>query len=98
MATRNGSRTAPRDEKNHPIFTRRIWTPSGTLEMAVFEKLVGERKQHTNFFVTLQRSYPDPDNEGKYITTTVLNPQDLLIAADLYKIAWEFILDEVNRQ
>jgi hypothetical protein len=95
-----GNRSAPPQEekKNLPVFTRRIWTPSGTIEVAVFEKQVGERKQHTNYFVTLNRSYPDPQNDGKYVDTTVLNPQDLLIAADLYKIAWEFILDQVNRE
>ena len=79
-----GARTAPRDngrengdrEKNHPVLTRRIWTPSGTLELADFEKVVeGTRKLHTNFFVTLNRSYPDPKNEGRYIDTAVLNPQ-----------------------
>jgi hypothetical protein len=48
--------------------------------------------------VTLQRSYPNPDKENDYITTTVMNPQDLLIAADLYKIAWEFILEQCNRE
>jgi hypothetical protein len=102
--SRKGARTAQQNgkderEKNPPVFTRKLWTPSGTLELAVFEKKVqGERNQHKNFFVALQRSYPDPQNEGKYITTNLLNPQDLLIAADLYKIAWEFILDECNRE
>ncbi len=85
-------------DKNPPVFTRKLWTPSGTLELAVFEKHVGERKQHTNFFVTLNRSYPDPDKQGEYVNTTVLNPQDLLMSADLYRIAWEFILEECNRQ
>lgn len=100
-----GAASAARDgqheerEKNRPVFTRRIWTPSGTLELAVFEKVIqGERRQHTSFFVTLQRSYPDPNNDREYVTTTVLNPQDLLIAADLYRIAWDFILVECNRE
>lgn len=62
------------------------------------EKQVGERTQPTNFFMAMNRSYPDPDRQGEDITTTVLNPRDLLIAADLYRIAWEFILEECNRQ
>lgn len=90
--------------KNPPIFSRRIYAPGGTIEMAVFEKQVGEKRSFTTFFVSVHRSYPDPENKGKpenqwkYIETTVMNPQDLLIVADLYKIAWDFILEEVNRE
>jgi hypothetical protein len=72
-----------------------------TESTAVFEKKVGQNGQHTNYFVTLNRSDLDPkspENKPEYIETTVLNPQDLLIAADLYKIAWEFILDQCNRE
>jgi hypothetical protein len=58
-------------------------TPSGTFELAVSEKQVGERNQHTNFIVALNRSDPDLDRQGENITTTVLNPQYLLREADL---------------
>lgn len=58
-------------------------TPSGTFELAVSEKQVGERKQHTKFIVALNRSDPNPDRRGENITSTVLSPQDLLRETDL---------------
>jgi hypothetical protein len=36
--------------------------------MAVFEKQVeGSKKLHTNFFVAINRSYPDPKNQGQWM-------------------------------
>jgi hypothetical protein len=92
----NGQQT---QDKNRPVFVRKIFTPSGTLELAVFEKEInGKKSSYLNYFVTLNRSYPDPQNDGKYIDTTVMNPQDLLIVADFYKQAWDFILEQCNRE
>jgi len=98
---RGGTQTAPQNGsggggKNPPCFKRRIWSPSGTCELAVFEK---QGDKHTNFFIKLTRSYPNPEKQGEYVETSILlNPQELLIAADLLKIGYDFCLEELNRE
>lgn len=99
-----GSRTqeAPPSQngngKNPPVKSWKLWSPGGTLEVAIFEtvKKTDSGKEYVSFFVSVNRSFANRD--GKFEDTNLLNPPDLLQVAEMLKIAWDWICENSNRE
>lgn len=96
---RNGGGTAQkgngsqdREERSPPIFSRRKWTGSANVEVAVFDKMIeGEGGEFRVFTVVAKRSWKDGD---EYKSGNYFRPEDLLILALFLQEAASFIAQE----
>lgn len=93
--TRGGGtaeRSNGREEKSPPIWSRRKWTGSGNVEVAVFDKMVkGDDGEFRVFTVSAKRSYKDGD---EYKSGHWFRPEDVLILALFLQEAASFIASE----
>ena len=65
-----------KSEKTAPIFTRRVWTGSANVEVAVFDKMMeGDNGEYRVFNVVARRSWKDGE---KYESNNSFRPEDLL--------------------
>lgn len=96
----NGSsrqQEAPEKKGSPPVFSRRLWTGSATVEVAVFEKVVNEGQQ--NEFVayncSVKRTWKDGD---EFKTTQGFRGEDIPHLVSLLNQAHAFITDQMNRE
>lgn len=77
MAPSNSDSGGDNGSRRKPVFTRRMFTGSATVEAAVWPTTVGSGdSERETFNVTVQRSYKDPDTND-YKRTQSFWPQEL---------------------
>lgn len=92
--SRSQSPTEDRGEKNAPVWSRRYWTGSANLEIAVFEKTVGgQRGEFRTFNVSIKRTYKDGD---EYKEAKGFRAEDVPVLASALLQAHAFIAEEMN--
>lgn len=91
------SEPEPKEEKKSgPVFTRRVWTGTGNVEVAVFSKEIDGDNGHFQVFnVAVKRSWKD--DEG-YQSSNSLRPEDLLPMAMFLQEAHAFIVSEQSKR
>jgi hypothetical protein len=73
-----------------------MWTGSGTVEVSVFSKHVGEGdKRFEAFSLSLKRTYKDGD---QFKTVQGFRTEDVPVAIQLLQSAYDFITAETNRE
>lgn len=79
-------------EKTGPIFTRRVWTGSANVEVAVFDKMVdGDNGEFRVFNIVARRSWKEGD---KYESNNTFRPEDLLPLSLFLQEAYSFVASE----
>ena len=72
-----------------PVWSNKVWTGSGTIEVAVFQHMVqGANGEFVAFSIAAKRSWKDGDD---YKESRSFRPEDLLPLAELLRCAWTFI-------
>lgn len=72
-----------------PVWSNRVWTGSGTIEVAVFQHMVqGASGEFAAFSTAAKRSWKDGDD---YKESRSFRPEDLLPLAELLRSAWNYI-------
>jgi len=88
----NGREQKDEKEKTGPIFTRRVWTGTGSVEVAVFDKMIEDDGQEFRVFnVVAKRTWKKDD---KYESGNSFRPEDLLPLAVFLQEAYSFIANE----
>jgi hypothetical protein len=97
MATRSRSRRREDDEsKNRPIWSRRYWTGSGNVEVAIFENVNGDGdEERVVLSTTLKKTYRDGDD---YKDSKSFFPQELPIVALAVQEAASFCFNLANKK
>ncbi len=86
----------PADDRSGPIFSKRVWTGTGSVEGAVFDRMVeADRGKVRLFNIVAKRSWKD--DEG-YQSSNVFRPEDLLPLALFLQLAYEFVANEQARK
>lgn len=81
-----------KSEKTAPIFTRRVWTGSANVEVAVFDKLVdGDNGEFRVFNIVARRSWKEGD---KYESNNSFRTEDLLPLSLFLQEAYSFVASE----
>ena len=90
-------RPEPKEEKKAPpVFTRRVWTGTGSVEVAVFSKeLEGDNGPYQVFNVVAKRTWKDDDG---YQSGNSFRPEDILVLALFLQEAASFIVNEQSRK
>lgn len=91
------SEPEPKEEKKSgPVFSRRVWTGTGSVEVAVFSKEIdGDNGPYQVFNVAVKRTWKD--DEG-YQSSNSFRPEDLLALAVFCEEAWSFISNENSKR
>lgn len=85
-----------KSEKSAPIFTRRVWTGSGNVEVSVFEKVrEGDGGEYRAFSTVAKRSWKEGD---KYESSNYFRPEDLLPLSLFLQEAYSFIAAEQSKK
>ncbi|HUY33184.1 MAG TPA: hypothetical protein VMV69_10410 [Pirellulales bacterium] len=98
MSSANQSRLIPDagGEKSRPLFTKRVWTGTGSVEVAVFDRMVkGDDGEFRVFNIVAKRSWKSEDG---YDSSNNFRPEDLLPLALFLQLAYEFIANEQARK
>jgi hypothetical protein len=84
-------------EATPPVYSRRYWTGSAALEIAVFSRVVesGSGNSFTSYSTGVKRTYKD--DAGEYKETRYLRPEDLLVAAHALGEAFAWITSEQQK-
>lgn len=91
---RSNDRQEDGPKNSPPVWSRKIWTGTGNVECAVFEKTVGDGDNtFTAYNVVLRRTYKQ--NE-EYKSSQSLRSDDVPIAIQLLTQAYAFISHELN--
>ena len=81
-----------REKGSPPVYSRRAWTGSGTVEVAVFERMItsdnGERRV---FNIVAKRTWKVGD---EYQSSKAFRPEDLLPLALFLQFAYAFITNQ----
>jgi hypothetical protein len=86
------NRTEENREKSPPVFSRRAWTGTGSVEVAIFDKTItGDNGDFRVFNVLAKRSWKD--DEG-YQSSNSFRPEDVLPLALFLQEAYSFIASE----
>ncbi len=102
MAARNGkgaTQEAPPEKKNdRPVWSRKRWTGSANIEVAVFEKMVNEGKEDEflTWNVSAKRTFKDADQGYKSVQG--FRAEDTPVLIQLLQQADAFISDQQNRE
>jgi hypothetical protein len=81
-----------RNGGDRPIFSRRAWTGSGAVEVAVFDRMVdGDNGSYRVFNTVAKRSWKDGE---EYTSSNNFRPEDLLPLAIFLQEAYSFIASE----
>lgn len=97
-ASTKNKRSEPEPEKDKraagPIFTRRVWTGTGTIEASLFSKEIdGDNGPYQVFSVAVSRSWKT--EEGYDSSKASLRPEDLLpMAMFLQEIYSEIVTEQ----
>ena len=82
-------------EATPPVYSRRYWTGSANVEVAVFSRQVESGdSSFTAYSTGVKRTYKDGD---EYKETRFLRPEDLLVAAHALQQAYAFITSEQQK-
>lgn len=87
-----------RDEKSKPVFSRRAWTGSGSVEVAVFERMVEGRdseREFRLFSIVAKRSWK---GDKGYQSSNSFFPEDLLPLALFLQEAYAFVASEQSKK
>ena len=94
--TSNRQAEKPKEEKSGPVWSKRAWTGSGSVECAIFAKTVeGDNGPYEVHNTVLKRSFKT--DEG-YDSSNSFRVEDLLIGALFLQEAALFILNEQSRK
>jgi hypothetical protein len=95
MATGSRRNGSSKKEQSSPVFSRRFWTGSGNLEVAVWERTVGEGDQARSVLnTTMKKTYKDGDD---FKESNSLRVEELGIAILAIQSAFQFISDEQGK-
>lgn len=84
------------DEKAKPLFTRRVWTGTGSVEVSVWSKMIEvEGGEMEVFNVVAKRSWK---TDNGYESGNSFRPEDLLPLALFLQEAWQFVNNEQQRK
>ena len=96
MATATRRSSKKEEPKNTPVFSKRYWTGSGNIEVAVFENVTGEGDdERVVLSTTIKKSYKGDDG---YKDSKSFFPQELLIAAFALQEAASFCFNENGKK
>lgn len=76
-----------------PVFARKVFTGTGSVEVAVWEKKSAER---TVYSVTVRRTWRN--DEGKWHSSETLRPEDVLPAAQFLQQAFLFLVEQNGKK
>lgn len=99
--SRNGrqQQQSDRDERrgSPPVWSRKLWTGSATVEVAVFEKVVNEGQQNefVAFNVSVKRTYKDGE---EFKSTQGFRGEDIPHLVSLLNQAHAYICEQMNRE
>lgn len=100
MAGRNGrgggTATAEKTEKKDPpVWSRKMWTGSANVEVAVFSKVINEGGQgeFTAYNVTARRTWK---NDEGYQASASFRSEDCPVLIQLLTQAQAFVTDQLN--
>ena len=86
----------PKEERTKPIFSRRMWTGTGSVEVAIFEKSVESDKADFRVFnVVCKRVWK---SEQGYESGNSFRPEDLGVLAVFVQEALLFIANEQSKK
>ena len=84
-------------EATPPVYSRRYWTGSASVEIAVFSRVVESGNgSFTSYSSGVKRTYKDEN--GEYKETRYLRPEDLLVAAHALEQAFAWITSEQQQK
>lgn len=90
--SRSNGRKEEDAEKSRPVFSRRAWTGTASVEVAIFDKMVtGDAGEFRVFNVVVKRSWKDGE---KFESSNSLRPEDLLPMAAFLHEAFLWIANE----
>jgi hypothetical protein len=93
-SARSQPQAEPEKKFDPPVWSRRIFTGSGSVECAVFSKMMGEGDQQWETFnASLKRSYKDGD---QFKSVSGLRMEDVPVAIQLLSQAYDFIASQNN--
>jgi hypothetical protein len=80
-----------------PVYSRRYWTGSASVEIAVFSRVVESGTgSFTSYGTAVKRTYKD--DSGEYKETRYLRPEDMLVAAHALEQAFAWITSEQQQK
>jgi hypothetical protein len=91
-------RSEPEDkpEKSGPAFSRKVWTGSGWVEVAVFPKTIaGENGDYVVWSTLVKRAWKEGD---EYKSGSFFRPEDLLPLALFLQEAASFVMHEASQK
>ena len=86
------------DERARPIFARRAWTGTGSVEVAVFDRLVEDKESDRAFRVfniVARRSWKE---EKGYQSSNTFRTEDILPLSLFLQEAYSFIAAEQSKK
>ena len=90
------SEPEPKQEKSSPIFSRRVWTGTGSVEICVWDKMIdGDDGEFRVFNIVAKRCWKE-DND--YKSGNAFRPEDLLPLALFLQEAASFVISEQSRK
>lgn len=100
MARQNGrgGGTATQEKKDPPVFSRKMWTGSANVEVAVFAKVVNEGKddEFTAYNTSCRRTWKSQE-EG-YQSSPSFRQEDIPVLIQLLTQAHVYIADRLNER
>jgi hypothetical protein len=91
-------RSEPEDkpEKSGPVFSRKVWTGSGSVEVAVFPKTIdGDNGTYTVFNTVAKRAWKEGD---EWKSGNTFRPEDLLPLALFLQETASFVMSEQSKK
>ena len=93
---RNGGNGGKKQEATKPVWSRRYWTGSGNLEVAVWSRTIGEGDSEREVLnTTLKKTYKDGDD---YKESSSFRPEELGLVCLAMQEAFRFISEENHRE
>lgn len=91
--TRSSNRSQQQDERREPpLWSRRYWSGSGHIEVAVWSRMIGEGDDAREVLnTTLRKTYKDGDD---YKDAKSYRPEELPLIAFVLQEAFRFISDQ----
>ena len=90
-----GSRSNGRNETATPVWSRKHWTGSGQLEVAIWSRMVGEGDQEREVFNTSIKKTYKADEE--YKESSSFRAEELPLVAAALTEAWLWISEQTHR-
>jgi hypothetical protein len=96
MSSRTQSRNGTKKEADKPVFSKRAWSGSGNLEIAVWERTIGEGDEaRVVLNTTMKKTFKDGDD---YRESNSLRAEEIGLAILMLQEAFHFISNEQNRK